>query len=558
MKIFPFIVLTFYSFLCSSQQIYVDGLFSDWEMADIVIDDSGDYSGIEIEELLLSYDDDYLYCKISFSEEILIQQNNNVLFGVDFDDNAFTGFNLGEIGAELVFNFGVRTGLLYSNPGILAVNHNETGLVAAPTVSSNVFEFCIKRNFIVSGFSFEMLDQIAVHVSGENELGDQLPNSGKILLDLSEDRLPQYSTYSLDPVIERDFRFMSYNALRDNPFDPAVQNAFAGLMRAVKADVYCFQEVYDHDEDDVYQLLQDLSIIDPGEIWYRVKHGPDIITLSRYPIVFEQNIGNNGAVVIDHQDREVLIINTHYPCCENDFGREIEIDQILQFIRRSKNNQSDYFLEEGTPYIFCGDMNLVGFGSQLQSMIDGNIKDNSFFGPDVDLDWDGNGMMDLRPLTTGFTSAFTWYNPFGSFYPGRLDFIIYTDSAIKSVNSFVLNSRGLNQSEQINFQINDDYSFTSSDHMPVVSDFKFHSPNSTDDTEYKVSIFPNPTFHQTVYIESHQIPVRRLTVYSINGQLIKVVENPGSTIKLDLDRGLYILHLEMVNGQKGSHTLISK
>ncbi|MBT8190695.1 MAG: endonuclease/exonuclease/phosphatase family protein, partial [Bacteroidia bacterium] len=410
MKLRFIIVLSCFIAQISAQQIIVDGDFQDWDNSSPIVNDAGDSQGLDIESVQVSYDDIYLFLKVEFNQEILLQQNNNILLGVDFDNNTNSGFDLGAIGAELVFNCGQRNGILSAGQAILQIQHEDIGLISSPTVSSNEFEIAIKRRFSVSGQSFEMGNIVSVHISGELEQGDQLPDFGRFEIPLSDSRPQQNQDYTLAEAALADFRFMSFNVLRDNIFEFGVRSAFASLMKAVNADVYCFQEVYDHDDDELLDLLLSLNILDQSQSWYSVKHDPDLITISRYPIVYEQNVGNNSASVLDVDGTELLIVNMHLPCCENDFGREIEIDQVLRFVRRSKDGQLQYQLQDNTPYIFCGDLNLVGDASQLESLISGNINDNGFFGPDVTLDWDDDHMTDLKAPTTGYPAVFTWYS----------------------------------------------------------------------------------------------------------------------------------------------------
>lgn len=540
--------LLFMNYLSTQCQIVLDGLYDDWNSPELVIDDIGDGAPLDITSLNATYDNDYIYLRLEFGQEILLQENNNILLGIDIDASSNTGFELGQIGAELVFNFGLRNGLINFNPGFQTIFHNDIGLLAAPTVSSTVFEIAIQRRFTVSGRTFSMDQEIAIHISANNETGDQVPNSGVETLSMTENRPTITPEFKLAKNEDSDFRFVSMNGLRDNIFESDVALEFSKIMSAIDADIYCFQEIYDNDDEDLYQLLINRGVIDPSETWYYVKHFPDLITLSRYPIVFDQQLGGNGIVAVDFNGQEILIVNTHLPCCDNNTGREIEIDQILQFIRRSKDGQTSYNLADNTPYIFTGDMNLVGWSSQLQSLIDGDIKDNTFFGPDVTLDWDDNDMADLRAPTTGYPATFTWYNPSGSFYPGRLDFIIYTDAVLESKNSFVLNSAGLSQSEQTDYQINSNYSLVVSDHMPVVADFKIKDGVNVEDVSIEYKIYPNPA-DQVIFLDAENSKIQTLEIYNLAGQRIQRFNKPSGRIMIELEPGIYIFQIIGTEGE---------
>ena len=538
-----------------SQQIIIDGMTKDWENVDPLYSDIGDYQGLDIETLQLSYSDKYLFVKINFNQEILLQQDNDILIGIDFDNNKSTGFDFGNIGAELVFNFGQRNGILNNGQGFLPIRHVEIGLITSPTVSSNEFEIAIERSFISSGIRFEMQDEIAIHISGEEDQGDQLPDSGTLVFSIDEDRVQQLPSYTLNKAIDTDFRIVSFNVLRDNVFQIGIRNSFKSIMSAVNADAYFFQEVYDHTDQELLALMDELNILDDQYEWYSSKQFPDLITISRFPIVHSQNIGSNSIAVLEVQDKELLVVNMHLPCCENDLGREIEIDQVLQFVRRSMEGETGYFLQENTPFIFCGDLNLVGRSSQLESLKNGDISDNDFFGPDVMLDWDDDGMSDLIPPTTGFPAVFTWFFNDSSFSPGRLDFIFYTDSRLEALNSFVLNSQGLDQNEQSMFQINDNSSLIASDHMPVVADFRFKAiDNYHELQELDLSIYPNPS--QGIINLSVNESIASIYIMDIHGRQFMELTNPLSSVNLELPAGIYYLDIILTSGKRGRETII--
>ena len=75
-------------------------------------------------------------------------------------------------------------------------------------------------------------------------------------------------------------------------------------------------------------------------------------------------------------------------------------------------------------------MNLVGDRSQQLSLVTGNIQNESIFGPDFSPDWDGSAFVDAKLYSTHEPLAVTWINPFSSFSPGRLDYLLYTASVM--------------------------------------------------------------------------------------------------------------------------------
>ena len=76
-----------------------------------------------------------------------------------------------------------------------------------------------------------------------------------------------------------------------------------------------------------------------------------------------------------------------------------------------------------------GDFNIVEGLDPLNTLIDGNIFDQSTYGADSPPDWDGSSSLDARPLHNIVgPDDYTWRNDSSQFDPGRLDYVIYTDS----------------------------------------------------------------------------------------------------------------------------------
>ena len=60
-------------------------------------------------------------------------------------------------------------------------------------------------------------------------------------------------------------------------------------------------------------------------------------------------------------------------------------------------------------------------------------------------------------------------NP-GSFPPGRLDFIVYTNSVLKEENSFIFDTKKLTSEQLLKYGLSEKDTEVS-DHLPVVVDF---------------------------------------------------------------------------------------
>ena len=127
----------------------------------------------------------------------------------------------------------------------------------------------------------------------------------------------------------------------------------------------------------------------------------------------------------------------------------------------------------GMPVIVAGDLNLVGHSRQLRTLLEGAILDTATHGPGRPLDWDGTALADAAPLHTTGRETYTWRGDDSPFAPGRLDFILYTDSVLELANGFVLWTPDLRDADLERTGLHARDTVTASDHLPVVADFVF-------------------------------------------------------------------------------------
>ena len=542
----------FYS--VNAQTIILDESISDWSDNDIVANEKGDNTTLDFETLSVSNDETYLFLRLKINNELLLQSNSNILFALDIDNNAQTGFAVEGIGSELIFNFGNRTGKIYRGNNDFEIFHDDIGLITSPTVSSDEFEIAIERRFNVGGTEYFIGNDISFYfLDNRGSTSDYIPNRGNAArYTLNENLISNNSNFQIEKDPLSDFRILSYNVRRDDIFDPSKAEAYQNILQTLIPDVFCFQEIYDNSAQDVYDRLISWNVLDPNDEWFLAKNGNDIITISKFPIKFDREIGGNGMIVLDVNNRDVIVFNLHLPCCDNDQGRVNEIDQMLALIRESKNGNSSYPFAENSPIVILGDMNFVGFSSQVNSIINGDVINTSQYGNDFSIDWDNSGLADLIPQTTGFSSSFTWKNTSSSFFPGRLDYIFYTDSQLESLNSLVFNTRGINEQALLSNNLNLRDTETASDHSPLISDFKFkvEVSNSKPIVNQYLKFYPNPATDR-IFVESNN-KAKEINVYAVDGTLIiKHMEDLSSSTFLEvevLQSGYYILEVLLIDG----------
>ena len=87
----------------------------------------------------------------------------------------------------------------------------------------------------------------------------------------------------LDRELPTDVRLMDWNIYQDSVFadvNPTRNAKFNRIAAAVDADIYTFEEMYNHTATDVLNLV---STARPGVTWYVYKNTEHAI-VSRYPL----------------------------------------------------------------------------------------------------------------------------------------------------------------------------------------------------------------------------------------------------------------------------------
>lgn len=545
MKNFLVIVILFLGIApMVAQQIVIDEKFEDWQQGDLKVDDSGDQlSGTDIQALWITNDEKYIYFRMDFDREIQLQGDNSIQLAIDIDNNANTGFPVSGIGSEISFEFGARSGFFNPpNGGFVNIRHFDIGLVPLPTVTSNRFEFLIKRDFTISGTDYRITGDIAVRLDDDRFNGDKIPNeNGGFVYNIDDEKELELEQISFALDERTDFRIMSLNALRDNIFESFSSQPLSRILSASKPDIIAFQEIYDHTSAETVSLIDNIYTLPSGENWHHSSEGADIHLLSRYPIKHTDFIAGNGAFVVEIENKDVLIINVHLPCCENDQDRQNEIDRILKYIREVQNGLSSYDLPADSPIIILGDFNLVGLRQQIESLLTGDIVNNGQYGSDISPDWDGSDLEDALPNVTGIPASYTWFDN-GSFFPGRLDYILYSGSVLRLDKSISLNTRTASNSFLQESQLSAADTEIVSDHLPLFADFSFDLTSSVNSLSHSaISIFPNPA--QDIIYFNTNVDFESVEIYNTHGQIVQrnKVKGKKSIDICNLKKGFYVI-----------------
>ena len=520
-----FITLLLYlTCLRAAHPIVIDGLFDDWQEVPVTITDpEGDYNYDDWAELKITNDDDFIFFKISLhSEETLLQNWNNFYLYIDADRDSLTGHPFRGMGSELAWHFGYRTGQYFEQDGIIDLWQNDITLRQAPTVTSTEFEIAIARgSFVLSD-----PDSIAVIFSSFYDTGDYMPDSwGGVVYQLDTTVVGPAEPILLEKT---GTRLVTYNTLYTGILEPDRQPKFQRIIQALDPDIIALQEHSEWNE-----IGDIISSWFPEDTWYQGYTFRDLVVLSKYPIINQANLISSERTMCallqtdDPINPYLLILNSHFSCCDNDDDRQEQVDELVQVLREWRLNDNGPFdLPEGTPMFHVGDFNFVGYREQIETVTAGNIQDEGNYGSDFPLDWDGTAITDLFSRQTHKRMAYTWRSDGSSFNPGKLDYVLYTDSNLSILNHFVLNTLAMPDSVLNEWELEAEDTNEASDHLPRIVDFMVTDLGITGELDlpqqYILSHpYPNP-FNPQVMIpitlarEAHI----QLRIYDIHGRLV--------------------------------------
>ena len=520
-----FITLVLYlNCLRAAHPIIIDGLFDDWQEVPIAITDpEGDYNYDDWVELKITNDDDFIFFKISLhSEETLLQNWNNFHLYIDADRDSLTGHLFRGLVSELVWHFGYRTGQYFEQDGIIDLWQNDITLRQAPTVTSTEFEIAIARgSFVLSD-----PDSIAVIFSSFFDTGDYMPDSwGGVVYQLDTTVIGPAEPILLEKT---GTRLVTYNPLYTGILESARQPYFERIFQALDPDIIALQEHSEWNE-----IGDIISSWFPDDTWHQGYTFRDLVVLSKYPIINQANLINSERTMCalletdDPINPYLLILNSHFSCCNNDDDRQEQVDELVMVLREwILNDNGPFDLPEGTPMFHVGDFNFVGYREQIETVTAGEIQDEATYGMDFPLDWDGTEITDLFSRHTHKRMAYTWRSDGSSFNPGKLDYVLYTDSNLSILNHFVLNTLAMPDYVLNEWELEAEDTNEASDHLPIIVDFMVTNLGIAGELDlpqqYILSHpYPNP-FNPQVMIpitlarEAHI----QLRIYDIQGRLV--------------------------------------
>lgn len=526
------------SLLYPGHPITIDGLFDDWaEVAVSYSDSQGDGIDADFAEIKITYDNEFLFIYFNVHDgEYLMQDWNEFHLFIDADNDSTTGHSINGIGAELDWTFGDRTGVYYIMDGIIEIYQNDLMLRMAPTITNDEFEICISRySSVLTMDDTQVLVQGKVILADTGQNADQIPDeSGGISFSIGEDYILPPTPISFEKRNESDIRLIAHNVWNSSLVNTDYQGYFQKIYQALDPDIVVLQEMYENTN----QLHSLFNSWFPDQQWYVSSQFRDNIIISKYPVLEEDFFTSSERTMVALLDTEeelgydFMIFNSHLACCGNNESRQYDADEYVSNWRDwLENGNGPFTLTDNTPFVHVGDFNLVGYRQQLTTFTEGDIYDESTFGEDYGIDWDGTPIVDLFSRHSHKRMGYTWRWDYSSFSPGKLDYILYTDSVLDTAKHFVFNTLTMDSAALAEYGLDEMDSYHSSDHSPRILDIKSQLDigigESIIPTAIKISApYPNPFNPQTsIQILLEQNTSLLVEVYDVKGSFVAQLAN---------------------------------
>jgi len=312
------------------------------------------------------------------------------------------------------------------------------------------------------------------------------------------------SCYCLNPIaaqtgtfIDRfqptDLRVVTFNIWLNTIFpevNPTQAAKFGRIVNSLDPDILNLQEIRSSAAD-VANLMDSIAPL-PNGYWQVHKGGRSTVIVSKYPLsMLETTIDPTSerppaVALVDLPDAQfasdLYLINHHYVFgsdSSKEEQRQRDSDSTIRWLQDARTPGGSVDLSPGTPFIVLGDFNSTEQPEPINTLLTGDIFDESAYGPDSAPDWDGSSLIDARPVQNGVLGADDYtFRKNDSFYDRKtFSYLFYSDSALDEANKFVLNTVDMSPAELAatglqSFDVTIDSVGEVFDHLPVVTDFR--------------------------------------------------------------------------------------
>ena len=485
----------------ASSAIILDGEFDDWVAQPIAFTDPFDAAQafIDFGELRIKHDNRFVHLQCDFGKTVNAQGlDGTALLLLDTDGDAQTGTTEhGLAGVDVIValspekhkypgefqGVGLRSTTYLPDPNDPAkpeLNPYDIGFAFAPTHAGRRFEFRFERGarlpetpqlFAGSRFSAKF-----VFIDASKAVADETQIINHELTPTEQDE--HQTNAASDPLAKNDagaLRVVSWNVQRGGMFKQP--EPFARVLQALQPDILLLVELNDNNTAAQVQrfLDQTLPAASPWQVAFG-EGGGDLrcavasrlplsdvpeVKLIAMPAQPDRSVRATGAA-IDVGGRKLLAMAVHLKCCgrahgPEDQAREIEVTQIAQAV------QAACAATKFDGLVIGGDLNLVGARDPLEMLA-------------RSLDCDHSPLAVPQTYQLDGLSNATWADRNQPFIPGRLDYLLYSDSTMECLAGFAFDSRDLDQQWSAKHQVQAEDTSNASDHLPVVIDLRWLMP----------------------------------------------------------------------------------
>ncbi|UEG50371.1 endonuclease/exonuclease/phosphatase family protein [Ferruginibacter lapsinanis] len=477
----------FITHFVNAQSISLNGKFTDWTGTTITTDATADGNGIDLKGFSVTNDDENLYIRLITNAAFNLADSNSLYVNIDADNNASTGFSTYGIGSELGWRFGSKYGFYYHGASLKdTVFASNIKFVALPTFKSDTFEIAISRAAVVGTPAISLFSSNTIKLNFVNGItgGDAMPNSGSTYTyTFTNTHHSDFGAIDISKCNSNYIRLMEYNVLNDGLKDNARLGSFERIFKAINPDVIVLCECWNTTATQAKTLLNTWLPLGGSASWNCYKETTaGIIIASRSSIQGASKItfGRTTAAYINLPSNyltDLLVIGTHLAAGNDaDSLRQSEADNMIQYITKMKAGTTSVpvLVPANTPFVIAGDFNMVNYSSPLNTILTGNIANTAVFGTAPPPDWDNKPLTSINALVADRNMTYTWRNQSetAKWWPGKLDYIIHTNTNIKVKKSFVLQTEmmSVGRLTQYGLQANDN--LIASDHLPSVTDLE--------------------------------------------------------------------------------------
>lgn len=437
----------------------LDGLAIEWSPADLIATDpAGDAAGaFDLQNVYATNRGTRLFLRFDTGSMLNLQSGDaadgTLRVQIAMPNNRF-----------LTIDTRARTLWRDNTPGN-TVSWATVSYTSAPTHASDEFEVGVDLSY----FGVVVGDPITINFSSSDTL-----SAGAPYVMSHAAVAPARRSAARAPGTH--FRVASINTEQTGLLNSTRRPPLLRLCDAMSADVYCFQEEYNSSAAQIDQHLTSADPMEDGANW-NVHKNNDCVIASRSPLLALPSPNTATAcAVIDLPEAgtedAVVVFSIHPKCCgyignSDDAQRISQMSGLIATLNSLRSGALGAAFEpyRDVPAIIIGDWNLVGSRTPLDM-----VEDPAPGGPN---------MTDALPPHLIGEDVTTWRGTSGgpgSFTPGRLDLIAFSDAGGLNIEgSFVLDTATLNASELAALDLQGGDS-AATDHNMLVGDFTFASP----------------------------------------------------------------------------------